>query len=189
MCRPSSRTSWPWRSLAAPRRNCASTWPRKFRAGLNWSKNQARGPIEERPRRPIHALHPVIAGPAQPGRHLGPSRRMARRQEHRLHRAFHPRRTVDTIGRTLAQKLGESRHQTVVVENKPGQAGGIGAAYVARAAADGYTLLGGTISTHAINASIYKTLPYDPMKDFEPVTLVGRLPNVLVVNSQLGVGS
>ncbi|ABM59128.1 Bug family tripartite tricarboxylate transporter substrate binding protein [Verminephrobacter eiseniae] len=102
---------------------------------------------------------------------------------------FTPGGTVDTIGRTLAQKLGESLHQTVVVENKPGQAGGIGAAYVARAAADGYTLLGGTISTHAINASIYKKLPYDPIKDFEPVTLVGRLPNVLVVNSQLGVGS
>ncbi|ABM59127.1 Bug family tripartite tricarboxylate transporter substrate binding protein [Verminephrobacter eiseniae] len=97
--------------------------------------------------------------------------------------------TTDTIGRTLAHKLGESLRQTVVIENRPGQAGGIGAAYVARAAADGYTLFGGTISTHAINASLYKKLPYDPMKDFEPVALVGRLPNVLLVNSQLGLNS
>jgi tripartite-type tricarboxylate transporter receptor subunit TctC len=97
--------------------------------------------------------------------------------------------STDIVGRTLAQKLGESLKQSVVVDNKPGQAGGIGAAYVAKAAPDGYTLFGGTISTHAINASLYKKLPYDPMKDFEPVSLVARLPNVLIVNSQLGVNS
>jgi tripartite-type tricarboxylate transporter receptor subunit TctC len=97
--------------------------------------------------------------------------------------------STDIVGRILANKLGESLHQSVVVDNKPGQAGGIGAAYVAKAAPDGYTLFGGTISTHAINASLYKKLPYDPMKDFEPVSLVGRLPNVLIVNSQLGVNS
>jgi len=97
--------------------------------------------------------------------------------------------STDIVGRILANKLQESLHQSVVVDNKPGQAGGIGAAYVAKAAPDGYTLFGGTISTHAINASLYKKLPYDPMKDFEPVSLVGRLPNVLIVNSQLGVNS
>ncbi|SDE77534.1 Tripartite-type tricarboxylate transporter, receptor component TctC [Variovorax sp. CF079] len=97
--------------------------------------------------------------------------------------------STDIVGRTLAQKLSESLKQSVVVENKPGQAGGIGAAYVAKAAPDGYTLFGGTISTHAINASLYKKLPYDPLKDFEPVSLVARLPNVLIVNSQLGVNS
>ncbi|MFP5477322.1 MAG: Bug family tripartite tricarboxylate transporter substrate binding protein, partial [Gammaproteobacteria bacterium] len=70
-----------------------------------------------------------------------------------------------------------------------GQAGGIGAAYVAKAAPDGYTLFGGTISTHAINASLYRKLPYDPVKDFEPVCLTARLPNVLIVNTQLGVNS
>lgn len=102
---------------------------------------------------------------------------------------FTPGGSTDIVGRTLAQKLGESLKQSVVVDNKPGQAGGIGAAYVARAAPDGYTLFGGTISTHAINASLYKKLPYDPMKDFEPVSLVARLPNVLIVNSQLGVNS
>ncbi|MDH6590335.1 tripartite-type tricarboxylate transporter receptor subunit TctC [Variovorax sp. TBS-050B] len=97
--------------------------------------------------------------------------------------------STDIVGRILANKLQESLHQSVVVDNRPGQAGGIGAAYVAKAAPDGYTLFGGTISTHAINPSLYKKLPYDAMKDFEPVTLVGRLPNVLIVNSQLGVNS
>ncbi|KLN57323.1 Bug family tripartite tricarboxylate transporter substrate binding protein [Variovorax paradoxus] len=97
--------------------------------------------------------------------------------------------STDIVGRILSNKLQESLHQSVVVDNKPGQAGGIGAAYVAKAAPDGYTLFGGTISTHAINPSLYKKLPYDAMKDFEPVSLVGRLPNVLIVNSQLGVNS
>lgn len=77
----------------------------------------------------------------------------------------------------------------MVVENRPGQAGGIGASYVAKAKPDGYTLFGGTISTHAINASLYSNLSYDPVKDFEPVSLVARLPNVLIVNSELGVNS
>jgi tripartite-type tricarboxylate transporter receptor subunit TctC len=62
-------------------------------------------------------------------------------------------------------------------------------AYVAKAKADGYTLFGGTISTHAINASLYKNLPYDPVKDFEPVSLVAMLPNVLIVNPALGLNS
>ncbi|MDQ0586380.1 Bug family tripartite tricarboxylate transporter substrate binding protein [Variovorax paradoxus] len=97
--------------------------------------------------------------------------------------------STDIVGRILSNKLQESLHQSVVVDNRPGQAGGIGAAYVAKAAPDGYTLFGGTISTHAINPSLYKKLPYDAVKDFEPVSLVGRLPNVLIVNSQLGVNS
>ncbi|MGJ7579738.1 Bug family tripartite tricarboxylate transporter substrate binding protein [Variovorax sp. RHLX14] len=97
--------------------------------------------------------------------------------------------STDIIGRVLAQKLGESLKQSVVVDNRPGQAGGIGATLVARSKPDGYTLFGGTISTHAINASLYKKLSYDPVKDFEPISLVARLPNVLIVNSQLGVNS
>lgn len=97
--------------------------------------------------------------------------------------------STDVVGRTLAEKLQAALKQTVVVENKPGQGGGIGAAFVAKAAPDGYTLFGGTISTHAINASLYKTLPYDPVKDFEPVALVATLPNVLLVDPALGVSS
>ena len=66
--------------------------------------------------------------------------------------------STDVVGRVLAQKLGDRLHQNVIVENKPGAAGGIGATYVAKAPPDGYTLFGGTISTHAINASLYKNL-------------------------------
>lgn len=102
---------------------------------------------------------------------------------------FTPGGSTDVIGRTIAQKLGEALKQPVVVENKPGAAGAVGAGYVAKSRPDGYTLFGGTISTHAINASLYKNLPYDPVKDFEPITLVATLPNVLYVNPALGVNS
>jgi tripartite-type tricarboxylate transporter receptor subunit TctC len=97
--------------------------------------------------------------------------------------------STDVIGRVIGQKLGEALKQTVIVDNKPGQGGGIGASYVAKAPPDGYTLFGGTISTHAINASLYKNLSYDPVKDFEPITLVAFLPNVLLVGTGLGVNS
>lgn len=102
---------------------------------------------------------------------------------------FTPGGSTDVIGRTLAQKLIESLKQTVVVENKPGTGGGIGASYVAKAPADGYTVMGGTISTHAINASLYPNLSYDPVKDFEPVSLVAFLPNVLLVGANSGINS
>jgi tripartite-type tricarboxylate transporter receptor subunit TctC len=102
---------------------------------------------------------------------------------------FTPGGSTDVIGRTIAQRLGEALKQPVVVENKPGAAGAVGAGYVAKSKPDGYTLFGGTISTHAINASLYKNLPYDPVKDFEPITLVATLPNVLYVNPALGVNS
>jgi tripartite-type tricarboxylate transporter receptor subunit TctC len=102
---------------------------------------------------------------------------------------FTPGGTTDVIGRTIAQGLTTSLGQPVVVENKPGAAGAIGATFVAKAKPDGYTLLGGTISTHAINAGLYKDLPYDPLKDFDPITLVGFIPNALYVNTQLGVNT
>jgi tripartite-type tricarboxylate transporter receptor subunit TctC len=79
--------------------------------------------------------------------------------------------------------------QPVVVENRPGQAGSIGAAELARAAPDGYTIGGGTISSHAINASLYSKLPYDPIKDFAPITMLATLPNMLVVHPSLNVAS
>src|SRR5690349_23773475 len=102
---------------------------------------------------------------------------------------FTPGGSTDVIGRTLCEKLQTALGQPFVVDNRPGAAGAVGAAYVAKAKADGYTLFGGTISTHAINASLYKNLPYDPVKDFEPVALVAFLPNVLIVNPDLGVDS
>ena len=102
---------------------------------------------------------------------------------------FTPGGSTDVIGRTLAHKLTDSLKQSVIVENKPGTGGGIGATYVAKAAPDGYTLIGGTISTHAINGSLYPNLAYDPVKDFEPVSLVAFLPNVLLVGSNSGINS
>ena len=102
---------------------------------------------------------------------------------------FTPGGTTDTIGRELARGLAPVLGQPVVVDNKPGAAGAVGAGFVAKAKPDGYTLLGGTISTHAINASLYKDLPYDPVRDFEPISLVGFIPNALYVNPSLGVNS
>ena len=97
--------------------------------------------------------------------------------------------STDVVGRTLSEKLQAALKQTFVVDNRPGQGGGLGATAAAKAPADGYTLFGGTISTHAINASLYKNLAYDPVKDFEPVCLVATLPNVLLVDPKLGVNS
>jgi len=91
--------------------------------------------------------------------------------------------TTDVLGRVIANKLGPALGTTVVVDNKPGAGGNIGSDFVAKAAPDGYTLVGGTISSHAINVSLYPNMPYDPIKSFQPVALTGTLPNVLVVNA------
>lgn len=98
---------------------------------------------------------------------------------------FAPGGTTDILGRTIAEKLSIALGQPVVVENKPGAGGGVGAEFVAKSPADGYTIMGGTISTHAINASLYKNLGYDPVRDFVPITLIARVPNMLVVNPSL----
>jgi len=100
---------------------------------------------------------------------------------------FAPGGTTDILARTIGEKLGVALGQPVIVENKPGAGGGLGADFVAKSAPDGYTILGGTISTNAINASLYKDLPYDPVKDFVPVTLIARVPNMLVVNNDVPV--
>ncbi|MCD2512048.1 Bug family tripartite tricarboxylate transporter substrate binding protein [Comamonas endophytica] len=102
---------------------------------------------------------------------------------------FAPGGSTDVVARMVGQELSTALKQSVVVENRPGAGGGIGVQAVARAPADGYTLIGGTISTHAINSALYKKLPYDPVKDFEPVTLIAYVPNVLMVNSALGVNT
>ena len=95
---------------------------------------------------------------------------------------FAPGGTTDILARTVGEKLSVALGQPVIIENKPGAGGGVGAEFVAKAAPDGYTIMGGTISTHAINASLYKSLPYDPIKDFVPIVLLARVPNMLVVN-------
>jgi tripartite-type tricarboxylate transporter receptor subunit TctC len=93
--------------------------------------------------------------------------------------------TTDILARTISEKLSVALGQPVIVENKPGAGGGVGAAEVAKAPPDGYTIMGGTISTHAINATLYSSLPYDPVKDFVAITLIARVPNMLVVNNDI----
>ena len=90
--------------------------------------------------------------------------------------------TTDILARLVGQHLSTELGQPVVVENKAGAGGNIGAAFAAKAAADGHTLFMGTVGTHAINAALYKKLPYDPIKDFAPLTRVAMVPNLLVAH-------
>jgi tripartite-type tricarboxylate transporter receptor subunit TctC len=88
----------------------------------------------------------------------------------------------DTLARIVSEKISPSWGQPVVVDNKPGAGGNIGAEAVAHAPADGYTLAMGTVGTHSINGALYSKMPYDMVKDFAPVILVATTPNVLVVH-------
>src|SRR5881396_1416417 len=98
---------------------------------------------------------------------------------------FAPGGTTDILGRMVAAGLAQALGQPVVVENKPGQAGSVGSAELARAAPDGYTIGGGTISSHAINATLYDKLSYDPVTSFAPITLYATQPNVLLVHASV----
>jgi tripartite-type tricarboxylate transporter receptor subunit TctC len=102
---------------------------------------------------------------------------------------FPPGGSLDNVGRLIAQKLSDTWSQSVVVENKPGAGGNIGADFVAKSPPDGYTVVMGALSTHAVNPSLYPSMPYDARKDFIPVSLVAITPNVLVVNASLPVNS
>lgn len=95
---------------------------------------------------------------------------------------FPPGGTTDLLGRVLATRLSETLGQQVVVDNRPGAGGTIGSDVVAKAPADGYTLLFGTVGTQSINATLYKKLPFDAQKDFSPLALFAGVPNILVVN-------
>jgi tripartite-type tricarboxylate transporter receptor subunit TctC len=93
--------------------------------------------------------------------------------------------SADLVGRLLAQNLQVKFGVPFVVENRGGAGGSLGTGVVAKAAGDGYTLLVGTVSTHAINPSLYARLPFDVARDFEPVSLLVRLPNLLIVNNEV----
>ena len=90
--------------------------------------------------------------------------------------------TTDILARVIGQALTKELGQSVVVDNRAGAGGNIGASLAAKAPADGYTLFMGTVGTHAINQSLYKKLPFDPIKDFQPLTRVAMVPNLLVAN-------
>ena len=102
---------------------------------------------------------------------------------------FPPGGPLDITARALAQELTQSWGQSIVVDNRPGAGGNIGADLVAKSPADGYTILMGALSTHAVNPSLYAKMPYDAVADFAPITLVAVTPNVLVVNPSLPVRS
>ena len=96
---------------------------------------------------------------------------------------FAPGGTTDILARAIAPELSRAFGQQFVVDNRAGAGGNVGAEIVARAPPDGYTLLMGTVGTHGINKSLYNKLPYDPQKDFAPITLVAGVPNVMEMNA------
>jgi tripartite-type tricarboxylate transporter receptor subunit TctC len=100
-----------------------------------------------------------------------------------------PGGVTDVIARGLANALTESLGQPLVLDNRPGAAGTLGVGIVAKSAADGYTLMMTDVPSHAISATLYTSLPYDPVKDIEPIALPSRSPLVLVVNPKYGVKS
>jgi tripartite-type tricarboxylate transporter receptor subunit TctC len=102
---------------------------------------------------------------------------------------FPPGGTTDVIGRLIGQQLSIRLGQQFVIDNRPGAGGSIGTDIVAKAPADGYTLLLGTVASQSINPSLYAHLPYNAAKDFAPISMLGVLPNVLVVNPSLPVHS
>src|SRR3712207_738762 len=95
---------------------------------------------------------------------------------------FTPGGTTDIFARLVGEKLSQSLGHQFVIENRGGAGGNIGAEAVARAAPDGYTLVMGTVGTHAINPSLYARMPYDALNDFAPVAYVAGVPNLMVVN-------
>ena len=97
---------------------------------------------------------------------------------------FAPAGTTDILARAIAPELSKAFGQTFYVDNKPGAGGNLGADIVAKSPADGYTLLMGTVGTHGINRALYDKMPYDPIKDFSPITMVAGVPNVMVVNAE-----
>ncbi len=96
---------------------------------------------------------------------------------------FAPGGTTDILARAIAPELSRVFGQSFVVDNRPGAGGNLGADIVAKSAPDGYTFLMGTVGTHGINKSLYSKMPFDPQKDFAPVTLVAGVPNVMVMNA------
>ena len=98
---------------------------------------------------------------------------------------YPPGGPTDLMARSISSKLGDALGQTVVIDNRPGAGGNVGADIVAKSVADGYTMLMGAISTHSINASLYKNLAFDPVRDFAPITQVSWIPLVLCAHASV----
>ena len=134
-------------------------WPR-FAAGILLTLTCAVAPAQNYPNRPVRFIVPIAAGGG-----------------------------ADLVARVIAERLSRNLGQQVVVENRAGGGTVIGTESVARSAADGYTWLLGTATSHAINASLLKKLPYDPVKDFAPIALVAVLPQIIVIHPALPAAS
>jgi len=100
---------------------------------------------------------------------------------------FTPGGAPDILARLLAENWQQTMGVPVLVENRPGYGGNIGADLVAKSDPDGYTLLIGTVGIHAINGALYEKMPFDPVRDFTPISFLASTPNVLIVNKQLGI--
>jgi tripartite-type tricarboxylate transporter receptor subunit TctC len=98
---------------------------------------------------------------------------------------FPPGGSTDIVARVVAAKMGEGMGRTVIVDNKPGAAGNLGTAEAAKAAPDGYTMLFHIATTAVINPLVMKNLTYDPLKDLQPVAMIAKIPNVLIVNKDV----
>ncbi len=100
-----------------------------------------------------------------------------------------PGGSTDVLARIVAQKLGESWGQPMLVENRPGASGNLGSDVVAKSAPDGYTLLVGSMSTHAMNGALYSKMPFKPVDDFAPVAILAYVTNVLVAHPSVKANS
>src|SRR5690606_2248239 len=168
------RAARPWRKLPNPASRHWRPWP-PAEGGCSTTQHQTRGIIMKAIIRMLSiAVLSVAAAGAQAGAY--PDRPI------RLVVPFPPGGTTDLLGRVFAERLADSLGRQVVVENRPGAGGVIGSDVVAKAPADGYTLLFGTVGTQSINGSLYKQLPFDIDKDFTPLGLFAGVPNILVVN-------
>ena len=131
----------------------------------------------------VVTLVPAAAAGAQAGPHTYPDKPL------RLIVPFPPGGGADNLARLIMPRVAQALGQPIVVENKAGAGGNLGAEFVARAAPDGYTLLYGTNGTHAINASLYRQLRFDPVRDFIPVSRMTEIAALLVVDPRLPVKS
>ena len=116
---------------------------------------------------PLHAQDPAADFPSRPLRQIVP---------------FPPGGGVDIVTRIVAAKWSEALGQTIAVENRAGAGGNLGADIAAKAAPDGYTLFTASVASHGVSPAVYNSLPYDHIRDFAPLSLIGKTPNVLVVN-------
>jgi tripartite-type tricarboxylate transporter receptor subunit TctC len=134
----------------------ASAQPASTEPVLSLSKGSGQAAVQAYPNRPIRAVVPLAPGGG-----------------------------TDTVGRLVAGKLSELLGQQIVVDNRGGGGGVVGTDLVAKATPDGYTLLVGSITTNAVNPVLYKKLPYDHIRDFAPISLIGTVPNTLVVHTSV----